>query len=62
VQDLHLGVGGRLLRLDNIELPAQAEVYLCGADRFVRAVRDQLTACGVERVHCELFSPNDWLL
>jgi nitric oxide dioxygenase len=51
-----------LLRLDNIDLPARAEVYLCGADGFVRAVRDQLTACGVERVHCELFSPNDWLL
>jgi nitric oxide dioxygenase len=51
-----------LLRLDNIELPAEAEVYLCGADGFVRAVRDQLTAAGVERVHCELFSPNDWLL
>lgn len=56
--DVHPG----LLRLDNIDLPADAEVYLCGADGFVRAVRDQLTACGVEHVHCELFSPNDWLL
>lgn len=50
------------LTLDGIVLPADAEVYLCGADGFVRAVRDQLLARGVTRVHCELFSPNDWLL
>ncbi|MGH3583811.1 MAG: globin domain-containing protein [Mycobacterium sp.] len=50
------------LRLDEVDLPAGAEVYLCGADGFVRAVRDQLISRGVQRVHCELFSPNDWLL
>ncbi len=50
------------LSLDGIDLPEGAEVYLCGADGFVRAVRDQLLARGVTRVHCELFSPNDWLL
>lgn len=51
-----------LLSLDGVELPAGAEVYLCGADGFVRAVREQLLDRGVTRVHCELFSPNDWLL
>ncbi len=51
-----------LMSLDGVELPADAEVYLCGNDGFVRAVRDQLVARGVTRVHCELFSPNDWLL
>lgn len=51
-----------LLSLDGVELPADAEVYLCGNDGFVRAVRDQLVSRGVTRVHCELFSPNDWLL
>ncbi len=50
------------LRLDGVDLPTDAEVYLCGADGFVRAVRDQLIARGIQRVHCELFSPNDWLL
>jgi nitric oxide dioxygenase len=50
------------LHLDEVDLPDGAEVYLCGADGFVRAVRDQLVARGVQRVHCELFSPNDWLL
>ncbi|MGK2868113.1 MAG: globin domain-containing protein [Mycobacterium sp.] len=51
-----------LLSLDGIELPEGAEVYLCGADGFVRAVREQLAGRGVARVHCELFSPNDWML
>src|SRR6185436_20132997 len=52
------------LQVDAVELPADAEVYLCGNDGFVRAVRTQLTSRGVDaaRVHCELFSPNDWLL
>jgi nitric oxide dioxygenase len=51
-----------LMSLDGVELSADAEVYLCGNDGFVRAVRDQLVSRGVTRVHCELFSPNDWLL
>ncbi|MGB5112755.1 MAG: globin domain-containing protein [Mycobacterium sp.] len=50
------------LSLDDVTLPADAEVYLCGNDGFVRAVREQLVSRGVTRVHCELFSPNDWLL
>jgi nitric oxide dioxygenase len=55
--------GGRMV-LDGIDLPEDAHVYLCGADGFVRAVRAQLADRGTpaERVHCELFSPNDWLL
>jgi nitric oxide dioxygenase len=53
-----------LLTLKAVELPDDAEVYLCGSNGFVRAVRSQLTGRGVAgaRVHCELFSPNDWLL
>lgn len=53
-----------LLNLDGIEIADGAEVYLCGNDGFVQAVRAQLTARGIakEHVHCELFSPNDWLL
>ncbi|MGJ6126274.1 globin domain-containing protein [Mycolicibacterium sp. Y3] len=61
-EDATEGAHQGFLNLDAVELPAGAEVYLCGADGFVRAVRDQLAARGVERVHCELFSPNDWLL
>ena len=53
------------LQLDQAgDLPAGAEVYVCGNNAFVQAVRAQLMTAGVpaERVHCELFSPNDWLL
>ncbi|MGE2715263.1 globin domain-containing protein [Mycolicibacterium litorale] len=53
-----------LLNVSDVELPDDAEVYLCGGNGFVQAVRAQLRQAGVpaERVHCELFSPNDWLL
>jgi nitric oxide dioxygenase len=58
------GVHPGLLNLGTTALPADAEVYLCGNNGFVQAVRAQLTDAGVsaDRVHCELFSPNDWLL
>lgn len=58
------GVHAGLLTLDGIELPVDAEVYLCGAAGFVSAVRGHLGGRGVtaDRVHCELFAPNDWLL
>ncbi len=53
-----------LLTLDGIDIPAEAQVYLCGNSGFVQAVRAQLVAKGADmsRVHCELFDPNDWLL
>jgi len=52
------------LELDAAGLPEGAEVYLCGGNGFVRAVREQLEAGGVPagRVHCELFSPDAWLV
>lgn len=58
------GVHPGLLNLAGIELPADAEIYLCGGAGFVAAVRSQLSerGIGLERVHCELFAPNDWLL
>ena len=53
-----------MLTLDGIDLPDGAEIYLCGNNGFVQAVRAQLLARGIPdtSVHCELFSPNDWLL
>ena len=53
-----------LLNLDDVTLPEGAEVYLCGNNGFVQAVRAQLTSRGIpgDKVHCELFGPNDWLL
>ncbi|MGB3480774.1 MAG: globin domain-containing protein [Mycobacterium sp.] len=54
---------GRML-LESIDIAEDTDVYLCGADGFVQAVRPQLTDRGLpaERIHCELFSPNEWLL
>ncbi|ORA38241.1 globin domain-containing protein [Mycobacterium aquaticum] len=58
------GVHPGLLNLAGIELPVGAEIYLCGGAGFVAAVRTQLGERGIDlqRVHCELFAPNDWLL
>ncbi len=58
--DAHAG----LMDLSGIELPTDADVYLCGNNGFVQAVRAQLLDRGVagDRLHCELFSPDDWLL
>ena len=45
-------------------LPEGAEMYLCGSSAFLQGAREQLRRVGAdeERVHFELFSPNDWLL
>ncbi|RZT18761.1 nitric oxide dioxygenase [Mycobacterium sp. BK558] len=53
-----------LLNLDGVAIAGDVQVYLCGNNGFVQAVRKQLAAKGVDgaQVHCELFAPNDWLL
>lgn len=55
--------GGRML-IAAEHLPAGAEIYLCGSSAFLRGAREQLLAAGAveERLHVELFAPNDWLL
>jgi nitric oxide dioxygenase len=59
-----VGIHEGLMNLEGVEIADDAEIYLCGNAGFVQAVRGQLTARGIakDRVHCELFSPNDWLL
>lgn len=58
--DAHPG----FLNLDDVNLPDGADIYLCGANAFVQAVRAQLLNREIAptKIHCELFSPNDWLL
>lgn len=58
------GIHRGLINLDAVDIPADAAIYLCGNAGFVQAVRAQLKARGIAsgQVHCELFSPNDWLL
>lgn len=52
------------LALSGLALPAGAQIYLCGGAGFLQSARAQIAAAGVpaDRVHFELFTPNDWLL
>lgn len=56
--------GHGVLTLTGIELPQDADYYLCGGTGFLQHVRAQLESAGIpsDRVHFELFAPNDWLL
>ncbi|WP_413098612.1 globin domain-containing protein [Streptomyces sp. Inha503] len=58
-------VGARtgLMDLDGLDLPAEADVYLCGSLPFMRAVRAQLLRAGVPacRIRYEVFGPDLWL-
>ncbi|MEV6774493.1 globin domain-containing protein [Nocardia sp. NPDC051030] len=52
------------MNLAEVDLPEDADYYLCGGAGFLQSLHAQLLAAGIpsERVHFELFSPNDWLL
>ncbi|MGP4088992.1 globin domain-containing protein [Streptomyces sp. KR55] len=52
-----------LMDLGDQDLPADADVYLCGALPFMRAVRAQLLQAGVpaRRIRYEVFGPDLWL-
>src|SRR5699024_540291 len=57
-------VSGGRMEITAEHLPDGAETYLCGSSAFLQGAREQLRLAGAdeERVHFELFSPNDWLL
>jgi MOSC domain-containing protein YiiM/ferredoxin-NADP reductase/ferredoxin len=48
---------------DEIRLPREADVYLCGPNRFMADMRETLTAFGVapERIHVEIFNGGESL-
>lgn len=52
-----------LMDLDGLDLPADADVYLCGSLPFMRAVRTQLLKAGIPARHIryEVFGPDLWL-
>lgn len=52
-----------LMDLDGLDLPADADVYLCGSLPFMRAVRAQLLEAGIpaRRIRYEVFGPDLWL-
>ncbi|MCY1659001.1 globin domain-containing protein [Dietzia sp. SL131] len=47
-----------------VELPEGAHVFLCGSTGFLQSLRPRFLEAGVpaERLHAELFAPNDWLV
>ena len=51
------------MSLDDVEIPADASVYLCGPLPFMRKIRGQALASGVpaDRIHYEIFGPDLWL-
>ncbi|WP_040525487.1 globin domain-containing protein [Gordonia effusa] len=59
-RDSHAG----FMNLSELTIDDGADIYLCGNNAFVQNVRAQLTdrAVATDRIHCELFSPNDWLV
>ena len=52
-----------LMDLDGLDLPPEADVYLCGSLPFMRAVRAQLLRAGIpaRRIRYEVFGPDLWL-
>jgi nitric oxide dioxygenase len=67
-EDLGLRPTDDVLRLGRadlaaVEIPAGAEVYLCGPQPFMESARAALLARGVpsSRVHYEVFGPDTWL-
>ncbi|MGW7529300.1 globin domain-containing protein [Streptomyces sp. NPDC054783] len=52
-----------LMDLDGLDLPTDADVYLCGSLPFMRAVRTQLLQAGIpaRSIRYEVFGPDLWL-
>ena len=57
---VHHGV----MDLSAVGLPEDAHVFLCGSTGFLQSLRPAFLGAGVpeERLHAELFAPNDWLV
>ncbi|GAA1206286.1 globin domain-containing protein [Rhodoglobus aureus] len=51
------------MSLDDVTIPENASIYLCGPLPFMRSLRSQALASGVpaHRIHYEIFGPDLWL-
>ncbi|TFD29016.1 globin domain-containing protein [Cryobacterium cryoconiti] len=51
------------MSLENVTIPEDASVYLCGPLPFMRSLRSQALGSGVpaDRIHYEIFGPDLWL-
>ena len=52
------------MSLENVTIPEDASVYLCGPLPFMRSLRAQALQSGVpaDRIHYEIFGPDLWLV
>jgi nitric oxide dioxygenase len=59
VRDAGDGLRAGRIELSGVDLPADADVYLCGPVPFMAGVHDALVERGVsaERIHYEVFGP-----
>jgi nitric oxide dioxygenase len=52
-----------LMELDDVEIPAKAQAYICGPLPFMDSVRETLVVRGLPEanIHYEVFGPDKWL-
>lgn len=51
------------MSLREVDLPADASLYLCGPLTFMKKIRDEAIEAGIPatRIHYEVFGPDVWL-
>lgn len=59
----HPGASQGLMSLREIDMPADASLYLCGPLPFMKKIRDEAIDAGIPatRIHYEVFGPDVWL-
>lgn len=57
------GAHSGYMSLDGVDLPADAELYICGPQPFMKSIREQALAAGLpaRSIHYEIFGPDVWL-
>ncbi|MEV7603810.1 globin domain-containing protein [Paenarthrobacter sp. NPDC089322] len=59
----HAGANEGFMSLREVDLPADASLYLCGPLPFMKKIRDEAIEAGIPstRIHYEVFGPDVWL-
>ncbi|MFS2088460.1 globin domain-containing protein [Paenarthrobacter nicotinovorans] len=59
----HAGAKEGFMSLREMDLPADASLYLCGPLPFMKSIRDEAIDAGIPatRIHYEVFGPDVWL-
>ncbi|WP_159704702.1 globin domain-containing protein [Arthrobacter sp. 18067] len=59
----HAGASKGFMSLREVDLPADASLYLCGPLPFMKKIRDEAIDAGIPatRIHYEVFGPDVWL-